>query len=340
MKINHRTYRKKRPLLLVVGYACACFLLLPIFAHGERVWNKAGTVTIAHVFLDIEKPFGSAHRHYVYVERLVGLAKKRITVKSDYTTEEAVKRLNSIQAILKEDGLVFKKNFLLSTGIDNKAMDCDNFCSLFVAISEQVGLPVIPVYAPNHCFLRFCFKDGSYLNWEPLEAKNLPDDYYIKNMNIADQSIRQGVYLASLTRKEFIGVEYNNIGAYLFSKKKYADAIKYLTKAIELYPKLSSAYHNRGTALYAIKQTDRAFEDLKKANSLDPNQSSTHNTLGDIYFDRELYDKAVTEYKESIRLNPSNHAPYYSIGLILERMGNRDEAEKWIRRSRELKGKK
>jgi tetratricopeptide (TPR) repeat protein len=295
--------------------------------------------TIAHDFLDMEKPFGAENRHNEYINKLINKAVAKITVKKDYSTEEAIKTMSLIYLLLKDEGFVFKANLLLSVGLDKKEIDCDTYSALYTAIAEILRLPVIPVYAPNHSFVRFNFNDGSYLNWEPIEGKHYPDVYYIKKLKIADQSIHQGVYLKSLSRKEFIGVENNNIGAYLFSGKKFREAIPYFDEAIKLNPLFSSAYHNRGSSYYALNQTDKAFADIRYAVTLDPMQATTHNTFGDIYFDRKEYMKAFDHYAESIKLDPNNYAPYYGLGLIMKNAGKNKEAEEWFKKSEEIKKK-
>lgn len=295
--------------------------------------------TIAHDFLDTEKQFGAGGRHEEYINKLINKATLKIKVKNDYTTEEAILVMSAIYLLLKEEGFVFKPNLLLNTGLDKKQIDCDNYSTLYTAISEVLRLPVIPVYAPNHSFVRFNFKDGTYLNWEPIEGKHYPDAYYIKKLNIADLSIQQGVYLQSLTRKEFISVENNNIGAYLMTIKKFKDAIPYFDEAIKSYPLFSSAYHNRGTSYYALNKIDAAFSDIRYANTLDPMQATTHNTLGDIYFDKKEFMNAFDQYVESIKLDPNNYAPYYSLGLILQNAGKQKEANEWFIKSEEIKKK-
>ncbi len=137
--------------------------------------------TIAHDFLELEKPFGAEIRHDEYINKLINKAALKITVKKDYTTEEAIKTMTVIYLLLKEEGFIFKPNLLMNVGLDKKEIDCDTYSALYTAISEVLRLPVIPVYAPNHSFVRFNFNDGSYLNWEPIEGKQFPDAYYIKN---------------------------------------------------------------------------------------------------------------------------------------------------------------
>jgi len=293
--------------------------------------------TIAHDFLDMEREFGTKKHHYEYINKIINRAIYNIDVKKKYTTEEAIKILATIDLILKDEGFKFRNNLLLSKGLDTKIIDCDNYCTLYTAIAEVLKLPIIPVYAPNHSFIRFNFKDGSYLNWECTEGKHYSNAWYIKKLNISSKSISQGVYLISLTRNEFLAVEFNNIGAHLMLQKKYTNAIQIFNKAIEMYPRFSSAYHNRGTSYYAIKMKKEAFLDLHTALGLDPMRASTHNSVGDIFFDLKEYNKALSHFNKSIKLNPTNYVPYYSIGLIMKIQGKRNESRRWIKKSQEIK---
>ncbi len=295
--------------------------------------------TIAHDFLDLEKEFGAGSKHYDIIDRLINTAVSRITVRKSYSTEEAVQTMAAIDGILKEEGFVFKNNLLLSRGLEQKIIDCDNYCAIYIAIAEVLKIPIIPVYAPNHSFLRFMFDDGTYINWEPTQRTVQPDAYYIKTLGIADASMKSGVYMKNLLRQEFLAVEYNNIASYLMSVQKYSESIPYLSTAIKLYPLFSSAYHNRGTAYYATKRLNEALSDMIKANELDPSRATTHNTLGDIYFDQKQYDTALRQYTASIRLDPSNYVPYNSIALIMKMMGKEKESQTWLKKSQEIKAK-
>jgi Tfp pilus assembly protein PilF len=332
MNNNKHIYRYCKLAFIIIVFILICTNVFPETYKGEPK-------TIAHDFLDMEKQFGADPRHYDYINSLINKAAAKITLKKDYSTEEAVMVFETIHVLLEKEGFIFKQNFLLGTGIDRREIDCDNYSALYTAISEVLKLPVIPACAPNHSFLRFNFNDGTYLNWDPVDGKSHSDEYYVKKLNISEKSLQKGVYLKSLSRKEFIGLEYNNIGAYLFVKKKFSDAVPFFDSAIEYYPKYSSAYHNRGSANYALNQSDLAFVDLMTAISLDPTQATTYNTLGDISLDRKEYMKAFDYYAESIRLDPTNYAPYYSLGFILKNAGKNKEADEWFEKSKEIKKK-
>lgn len=300
---------------------------------------KGDPRTIAHEFVDLERESGTGSGDYSAINDLISKAIARVNYRKNSTTEDAVRTLFQIDMLLKEEGYVFRQNYLLSSGIKNKVIDCDNYCTLYIAIAEVMKIPVVPVYAPNHSFLRFYFEDGSYLNWEPTQARPLPDSFYIKELNISKRSLESGVYLKTLSRQEFMAVEYNNIGSHFMMSRKYSDAVPFFNTAIKLYPAFSSAYHNRGTAFYALGRSSEALADLQKANELDPNRSSTHNTLGDIYLDNKEYEKAAAEFTTSIKLNPGDYVPYNNMAYVMKMLGRNSEADAWLKKAQKVKSK-
>lgn len=327
-------------LLTITVCATACAVIGHYaLARGASAPVAKEPQNIAYDFLDLEKPFGSNKSHYACVDGLIKKAAARIPPAQSYTKERGIAALQTIDSLLKEEGFVFKNNLLICRGIDAKTIDCDNYSALYVAIAEALKLPIVPVYAPNHSFVRLYCDDGTYLDWESTQSRAVTDDYYVREMKIPESSIRKGVYMKTLSRREFIGVEYNNIGAYLMTGKRFSDAVPYLTMAITFYPKFSSAYHNRGTAYYATRRMDAALRDLLAACELDPIRPETYNTMGDVYFDMKNYDKAVEQYRAAISLDPANSVPYYSIGLVMKAQGNEAGSRRWIERSKAIRGR-
>jgi Tfp pilus assembly protein PilF len=338
--VNHKIISAMSAIIIVIFLPAITSAVSPgnrTAVKAETGETAAGVKTIAHDFLDMENNYGAGARHYRILESLLNRSHSIVEPMNNPSTEDAVRLMLAIDHLLKSEGFGFKQNYLLSTGLETRSIDCDNYCALYIAIAELHAIPILPVYAPNHSFLRFIFDDGSYLNWEPLEARPLPDAHYIEKLSIARESIARGVYLKSLSRKEFIAVERNNIGAWLMTRRDYAGAVAHFDAAVAQYPQFSSAWHNRGSCWYALKKADRAEADLKKAASLDPSRASTRNTLGDIYFDRRDYENAVKEYAASIKLDPSNYVPCYSLGLVMKALGNNGESRKWLQRAEELK---
>ncbi|HNW28303.1 MAG TPA: tetratricopeptide repeat protein [Spirochaetota bacterium] len=313
------------------------------FDTGLRAAAKheaAEPQNIAFDFLDMEKAFGAGRKHYEYVSGLIQKAKTRLPLRPSYGRDDAIAVLKGIDSLLRGEGFVFRNNLLLCRGLDSKIIDCDNYCTLYIAIAEVLKIPIVPVYAPNHSFIRFYLDDGSYINWETTKNASYDDEYYIKILRIADSSLKRGVYLKTLGRKEFIGVEYNNIGAYLLTAKKFSGAVPYFNTALQCYPLFSSAYHNRGTALYAANRLRDALDDLLAAADLDPNRASTRITLADVYLDMKDYGQAEKQYRAAIELDPDNYVPYNNLALIMKETGREEESRIWLRKSLEVRGRK
>jgi tetratricopeptide (TPR) repeat protein len=333
-EMPQRANIKPHRAILAAGVLLFALCSAAEFAHGA-----VPARTIAHDFLDMEKVLGAGAPHHAAVDALVSMAATIIPLRDRYSPEEALQVLRTIHGLLSDQGYRFRNNLLLFRGLERKEIDCDNYCALYIAIAESLKIPLVPVYAPNHSFLRFFFADGSSINWEPTEGRTRSDEWYVKTLGIAEVSIRQGVYLKTLERREFLAVEYNTIGAYLMTQRKFTEALAYFGAAIELYPAFASAYHNRGSSFYAVKRPDEALADLLKANELDPVRAPTHNTLGDVYFDRGMFDKALHEYAEAVRLDPGNFAPYQGIGLTMKAMGKAEQAEIWLKKAAEIRSK-
>lgn len=325
------------PLLLLLGI---CGFPSGPAAAAASGQSAAEPQNIAFDFLDLERPFGAGRAHYECVARLIQKAKTQLPLSSSYTREQALALMAGIDTLLKREGFTFKNNLLLCKGIDAHILDCDNYCAMYIAIAEVLKIPIVPVYAPNHSFIRFYFEDGSYLNWETTRAVSYDDAYYVKTLRIAESSLAKGVYLKTLSRKEFIGVQYNNIGAYLMTAKKFTEAVPYFDMAIQWYPKFSSAYHNRGTARYGAGRLREALKDLAAAAGLDPNRSSTRITLGDIYLDLKEYGRAEEQYRAAISLDPGNYIPYNNMAIIMKETGRADESRRWLQKSLDVKGRK
>ena len=61
--------------------------------------------------------------------------------------------------------------------------------------------------------------------------------------------------------------------------KKFDDAIKNYTDAIELDPNYSNAYNNRGALYFNTGEHEKGIADFKKAVELDPNNESAVKNL-------------------------------------------------------------
>jgi regulator of sirC expression with transglutaminase-like and TPR domain len=175
---------------------------------------------------------------------------------------------DSITFFYDDDDLDANKldNNFINGYIANKKGSCVTMPMLYVVLGERLGFPIYPVRAPMHYFVRYVEKN-SYQNIEATTSGQLKsDEEYKSDALIPDNAIINGVYLRTLTKKEYIAsLLLTNEREYLargnIEKVKY-----YLLLAIKYDSTLSSAYWNYGlTALDEAKKLEEKLWEEKES---------------------------------------------------------------------------
>ncbi|MEA2038117.1 MAG: tetratricopeptide repeat protein [Nanoarchaeota archaeon] len=333
--INRKDFFKTAGLgLLAVGASSCAPLISSRKGSAHRYQPKYHT--IAHEFLDLEKEFGVTGADYRFLDSIIDKAKKKIEVKEQYSKDDAVQILETIDSVLKEEGFSYKANGLLNYGLKTKKIDCDNYSVIYLAIAETLNLPIVGVDASDHFFVRWD-PDGKHdatnspnkvnsFNWEITSAEVLSDDYYKSRFNIADKSITNGVFLKSLNRDGVLSIQYSNRGIAWYKKGDLDKAIEDYNKAISLNPKYPGAYNNRGLAWYDKRYLNEAIEDFDEAIRLEPNNYAAHNNTGLVWAKRGKLDKAIEYYEQANILNPKKYGAHHNRGNALRHKGYLNEA--------------
>jgi tetratricopeptide (TPR) repeat protein len=110
----------------------------------------------------------------------------------------------------------------------------------------------------------------------------------------------------------------------------YADAVKWLERAVELEPKNKEAWYYLGRAYY----TEMSVPDARKAFltvlDLDPRDAKAENNLGLIFESEARVTEALDAYRQAIawqqqKPRPSEQ-PYVNLGNLLMKEGRTEEA--------------
>ena len=105
---------------------------------------------------------------------------------------------------------------------------------------------------------------------------------------------------ATLEHKKDESNIYYRMGVVHLGEKNYSDALRDLTKAIELYPE-EPTYHNALGLAYLYKDMNReAIIEMKKAIELDSKFTESHVNLSAIYLADKNWDGALAESTEAI----------------------------------------
>lgn len=132
------------------------------------------------------------------------------------------------------------------------------------------------------------------------------------------------------------------LGDILRSRKRYAEAIDYYDKVIELIPNAEakhwSFFFSRGTCYERIKNWPMAEADLKKALGLSPNRAEVLNYLGYSWVDQMLNLKeGMRLIEKAVRLKPGDGYIVDSLGWAHYRLKNYHKAVEFLNRAVELR---
>ncbi len=118
--------------------------------------------------------------------------------------------------------------------------------------------------------------------------------------------------------------------------KKYTDALKDYSKAIELDPKLAQAYNNRGFTYAELDKPSEALKDYSKAIELDPEDAQTYNNRGLTYSKLDKHTEALEYYDRAIELDPKLAQAYNNRGVTYTKLDKPSDALKDYNKAIEL----
>ncbi len=243
-------------------------------------------------------------------------------------------------------------NRFINGYIATKKGSCITMPLLYVIMGERLGWPIYPVRSAKHFFVRYIPEELTVNFEQNIETTNggafISDEQYKLDIQIPDNAIKNGVYLRTLSKKEYLAslllvnanqhLENNNIES----------AKKYLQIAIQYDSTLSSAYWNYALIhfaearkleeeLYYEQQTEIAFYEVtalnKKKSDLNPNHNKLKqkNIMDFLKIETpekttfETFDQMIPETKErnstprqDVVLNPNQRIELQTFLLAIE----------------------
>jgi len=195
-------------------------------------------------------------------------------------------------------------NLFLSRVLERGQGYCVGIASLYLVLAERLGTPVFAVATPSHVFLRY--DDGTTpINIETLQGgANIPDQQYIREQKIPEDSIWLGVFMRNLTADEFLAQVHNNLGVIFSERKDYEHAASEYAAASSLDHRLPAAYYNHGNDLLAQRDYRRAARLFSRSLRLYPTDVWALNNRGLAYLKVGKQEKARRDFEEALRIDP------------------------------------
>ena len=109
--------------------------------------------------------------------------------------------------------------------------------------------------------------------------------------------------------------------------------------AIDRFGEDRNLVFTRAAALERLDEVDEAAVLFRQLVESEPNDAGAANYLGYMWADREMYlDEALELIAHAVALDPENSAYLDSLGWVHFRLGDLEEAERWLRRAVDLGG--
>ena len=218
--------------------------------------------------------------------------------------------------------------------------DCDNFSMVYMALAKELKLPLYVVKGPEHVFVRWD-EDGKHdalnpknpvnegdFNWETTGGEEWNDKEYALLGKIPEKSMNN-VFLRNLKDDEILAIQYLNIGDVYYKNKKTMEAMKNLTKAVELNPTYFEAHFNLGNIYYGKEQYEKAIEEYDWAIGLHSSSEGAHLNIGVAYESKGDFRKAMESYNTALKIKPEYSKAINHKKLLLEKLNKMsDDAQK------------
>lgn len=284
--------------------------------------------------LGLEKAYGIEKTRVAgrRVKKMFKYVSKSFKTDSVYTRSEAKYFFELMDETIDKEGLWRQDATFITPGLlkDRYGLDCDNLSLIYVDFGKRLGLPIKPVCAENHMFVRWEFSDSTYLNWDPRGRSSHSNDFY----RASEISVSRGAYLKSLNNNEALGSLYFIFGFDLVTKKDYANALTYLNRSLELNSALIVAYLNKATALDSLGKYQDAISVYNKIETFDTTDYRVYSRRGKLYERTGEYNNAIKDYLKALKYDTdpfgSVHKTlniYYSLVKTYRFIGDLEKAD-------------
>lgn len=113
----------------------------------------------------------------------------------------------------------------------------------------------------------------------------------------------------------------------LHKRKRFAEAVSLLRRALEQAPNDALAWSNLGTALVETGAVDEAIDAFRCSAELEPTRATSWFNLGRALDDRGRVDEAHDALRKAIVADPGHVPAHVSLARVLQFMGRIDEAQ-------------
>lgn len=214
-------------------------------------------------------------------------------------------------------------------------------------------LPVVPVWAPDHLFLRIVAPNYRQNVELSRRGEDLQDAVYITRYRLPQDVVVQGVYLQDLDQDQMVGILSYLRGNLWFYRGEWDRASLHYTVPIGdparsvrgLFPRHPNALLRRGRCRFELANLPGAEADFDATLNLIPHFPPAYRMRGRVYYDLSFHPTrslpadqkagpegekvlryALRDLTAAIRLDPDAPEPYRLRARVLEALDRPEDA--------------
>jgi tetratricopeptide (TPR) repeat protein len=148
--------------------------------------------------------------------------------------------------------------------------------------------------------------------------------YYLEN----DYKEAYDIVEKAIQRFPGSGDFYYQRGLINMGRQKYQKAIDDFDRLIDGYGdiELFKVYLNRGVAYMNIQEDDQALKDISKSIELNQSNASAYHSRGMLNYQLKDYGAAIEDFKQALQYNENNPETNFNLGMSYFRMEEKDSA--------------
>jgi tetratricopeptide (TPR) repeat protein len=195
-------------------------------------------------------------------------------------------------------------NLLPTAVLERKQGYCVGVAAIYLALAQELNLPMYAVATPSHVFLRY--DDGvTEINVDTTQIGiSMSDDAYAREARIPEKSIRKGIFMKNLSEDGFLAQVHNNLGVIYSEKGDYVSAAKQYREALELDRHVPAAWYNWGNDLLVSGDYPGAARAFTRSLDLYPTDVWSFNNRGISNWKRGKVEKARRDFETALRIDP------------------------------------
>jgi len=127
------------------------------------------------------------------------------------------------------------------------------------------------------------------------------------------------------------------LGSVLYLEGKLAEAATHLSDSVRLQPQQLASYYYQALIARDQSRDSDAIQILQKLRQQYPDHAPSCELLGELLMAAHRYEEAETNLEKAVQLNPKSVKGNYQLGLLLSRMGKKQEADRQLALAKSLR---